>query len=141
MHNKKYETKCIALNENGEIVRYIARISKDSFSMPGVGFVKVLCLKKYSSLEKDFKKQIILTVEAVQDAVKRGNKAEELLRNYKEKLGIFNIGDNVMHSIFGNGKVLSLSGQGNSESVKVRFSKGEIKTLLIKYANLKLIND
>ena len=47
MHNLKYETKCIALNENGEIVSYIARISKHSFSMPGVGYVKILCIRNF----------------------------------------------------------------------------------------------
>ena len=141
MHNIKYETKCIALNEHGEIVRYIAKISKNSFFMSGVGLVKVLCLKSYSSPKSDFKKQIILTVEAVQDALQRGIKAKELLRNYNEQLGIFNVGDTVNHSIYGNGEVLSTSGEGNNDSVRVRFPGGKIKSLLIKYANLRLIND
>ena len=141
MHNIKYETKCIALNEHGEIVTYIAKISKNSFFMSDVGLVKVLCLKSHPSSKSNFKKQIILTVEAVQDALQRGIKAKELLRNYNEQLGIFNVGDTVNHSLFGNGKVLSKSGEGNNESVRVRFPGGKIKSLLIKYANLRLIND
>ena len=141
MHNIKYETKYIALNEHGEIVRYIAKISKNSFFMSGVGFVKVLCLKSHSSSKSDFKRQIILTVEAVQEALQRGIKAKKLLRDYKELLGIIKVGDTVNHSIFGNGKVLSTSGEGNNESVRVRFPSGKIKSLLIKYVNLRLIND
>ena len=140
MHNMKYETKCIALNENGEIVRYIARISKHSFSMPGVGYVKILCLRKFIS-GSYFNKKLILTEEAVKNAVKRGERTIELLRDYKKKLGILNTGDTVVHSFFGKGKVLSLSGLENSESVRVRFSKGIEKSLLLKYANLRLIGD
>ena len=109
--------------------------------MSDVGLVKVLCLKSHPSSKSNFKKQIILTVEAVQDALQRGIKAKELLRNYNEQLGIINVGDTVNHSLFGNGKVLSTSGEGNNESVRVRFSDGKIKSLLIKYANLRLIND
>ena len=141
MHNIKYETKCIALNEHGEIVTYIAKISKNSFFMSDVGLVKVLCLKSHPSSKSNFKKQIILTVEAVQDALQRGIRAKELLRNYNEQLGIINVGDTVNHSLFGNGKVLSTSGEGNNESVRVRFPGGKIKSLLIKYSNLRLIND
>ena len=58
---------------------------------------------------------------------KEALKAKELLRNYNEQLGIINVGDTVNHSIFGNGKVLSTSGEGNNESARVRFPGGKIK--------------
>ena len=77
--------------------------------------------KSHPSSKSNFKKQIILTVEAVQDALQRGIRAKELLRNYNEQLGIINVGDTVNHSLFGNEKVLSTSGEGNNESVRVRF--------------------
>ena len=75
MHNIKYETKCIALNEHGEIVTYIAKISKKFlFYVWCRTCGKVLCLKSHPSSKSNFKKQIILTVEAVQDALQRGIK-------------------------------------------------------------------
>ena len=138
MHNMQYETKCIALNENGEIIRYIARISKHSFSMPGVGYVKILCIRNFFS-GTNFNKRLILTEDAVKNAIKRGKKTNDLLRDFNKVLGIFNAGDIVEHSVFGKGKVLSLSGLESNESARVRFNKGGEKNLILKYANLRLV--
>ena len=52
---------------------------------------------------------------------------------------IFNAGDIVEHSVFGKGKVLSLSGLESNESARVRFNKGVEKNLILKYANLRLV--
>ncbi len=138
MHNMQYETKCIALNENGEIIRYIARISKHSFSMPGVGYVKILCIRKFFP-GTNFNKKLILTEDAVKNAIKRGKKTNDLLRDFNKVLGIFNAGDIVEHSVFGKGKVLSLSGLESNESARVRFNKGVEMNLILKYANLRLV--
>ena len=138
MHNMQYETKCIALNENGEIIRYIARISKHSFSMPGVGYVKILCIRNFFS-GTNFNKRLILTEDAVKNAIKRGKKTNDLLRDFNKVLEIFNAGDIVEHSVFGKGKVLSLSGLESNESARVRFNKGGEKNLILKYANLRLV--
>ena len=51
----------------------------------------------------------------------------------------FQVGDNVEHSIFGNGKIKALSGTGENQRVGVVFSDGTRKKLIVKYANLKKI--
>ena len=140
MHNNKYETKCVALNENGEIVKYIARISKDSFSMPGVGYVKVLWLRKIVPA-KDFNRKLILTLEATDTAIKMGKRVEELYSRSKEIFSSFTAGDRVKSPSFGTGKVMEILDYGSENGrAKVCFSDGRTKILLIKYANLKLLN-
>ena len=51
----------------------------------------------------------------------------------------FQVGDNVEHSIFGNGKIMALSGSGENQRVGVVFSDGTKKKLIVKFANLKKI--
>ena len=51
----------------------------------------------------------------------------------------FQVGDNVEHSIFGNGKIMALSGSGENQRVGVVFSDGTRKKLIVKFANLKKI--
>ena len=70
---------------------------------------------------------------------KRGKKTNDLLRDFNKVLGIFNAGDIVEHSVFGKGKVLSLSGLESNESARVRFNKGVEMNLILKYANLRLV--
>ncbi|HZY09727.1 MAG TPA: hypothetical protein VFF29_01090, partial [Bacteroidota bacterium] len=45
----------------------------------------------------------------------------------------------VEHSSFGKGRVLSVSGKGDSQKVVVEFIDMGKKDLLLKYANLKVI--
>ena len=51
----------------------------------------------------------------------------------------FQVGDNVEHSIFGNGKIMALSGSGENQRVGVLFSDGTRKKLIVKFANLKKV--
>jgi len=49
----------------------------------------------------------------------------------------FQVGDNVEHSIFGEGKIMALSGTGENQRVGVVFNDGTRKKLIVKFANLK----
>ena len=49
----------------------------------------------------------------------------------------FQVGDNVEHSIFGAGKIMALSGNGEKQRVGVVFNDGTRKKLIVKFANLK----
>jgi DNA helicase-2/ATP-dependent DNA helicase PcrA len=44
----------------------------------------------------------------------------------------------VRHPHFGTGVVLSVSGQGPAQKLKVRFERAGVKTLVLRYANLEL---
>jgi hypothetical protein len=49
----------------------------------------------------------------------------------------FSIFERVSHAIFGEGVIQELGGEGEDERVKVVFNNGDIKWLVIKYAQLK----
>ena len=49
----------------------------------------------------------------------------------------FQVDDNVEHSIFGEGKIMALSGTGENQRVGVVFNDGTKKKLIVKFANLK----
>ena len=52
----------------------------------------------------------------------------------------FKVGDKVEHSIFGEGKIMVLSGTGENQRVGVIFKDGTKKKLIVKYANLTKID-
>jgi DNA helicase-2/ATP-dependent DNA helicase PcrA len=52
--------------------------------------------------------------------------------------GVVAAGLRVRHPHFGVGVVLSVSGQGPSQKLKVRFERAGVKTLVLRYANLEL---
>ena len=52
----------------------------------------------------------------------------------------FTVGDYVEHAIFGVGKVMALSGQGENQRVGIVFKDGLKKKLVVKFANLKKID-
>ena len=52
----------------------------------------------------------------------------------------FQVGDFVEHAIFGVGKVMALSGQGENQRVGIEFKDGLKKKLVVKFANLKKVN-
>ena len=52
----------------------------------------------------------------------------------------FSVGDRVEHAIFGIGKVMALSGQGENQRVGIVFKDGLKKKLVVKFANLKKID-
>ena len=49
----------------------------------------------------------------------------------------FKVGDHVEHAIFGEGKIMALSGSGESQRVGVVFKDGLKKKLIVKFAKLK----
>ncbi len=51
----------------------------------------------------------------------------------------FKVGDYVEHAIFGVGKIMALSGQGENQRVGVVFKDGLKKKLIVKFANLKKV--
>jgi DNA helicase-2/ATP-dependent DNA helicase PcrA len=50
-------------------------------------------------------------------------------------------GCRVLHSAFGRGKVLSLSGKDDRQKAVVQFDNGQIKQLALAYAHLKLLDE
>jgi len=50
------------------------------------------------------------------------------------------VGDYVEHAIFGVGKVMALSGQGENQRVGIEFKDGMKKKLVVKFANLKKVD-
>jgi DNA helicase-2/ATP-dependent DNA helicase PcrA len=51
----------------------------------------------------------------------------------------FKVGQRVKHPEFGEGKILQKEGSGENSKIKVRFANGQIKKLMVKYANLQKI--
>ncbi|MFL3028198.1 MAG: ATP-dependent helicase [Candidatus Neomarinimicrobiota bacterium] len=49
----------------------------------------------------------------------------------------FKVGDAVEHAIFGEGKIMALSGSGENQRVGVAFKNGLKKKLIVKFAKLK----
>ena len=52
----------------------------------------------------------------------------------------FQVSDYVEHAIFGVGKVMALSGQGENQRVGIEFKDGLKKKLVVKFANLKKVD-
>ena len=52
----------------------------------------------------------------------------------------FQVGDFVEHAIFGVGKVMALSGQGENQRVGIEFKDGLKKKFVVKFANLKKVD-
>ena len=48
-------------------------------------------------------------------------------------------GSTVNHTRFGRGKVLKMEGAGNDKKAEIRFEKGDIKKLLLRFAKLEVI--
>ncbi|WP_276392323.1 ATP-dependent helicase [Eudoraea chungangensis] len=59
--------------------------------------------------------------------------------NTKEQLNLAE-GTLVNHTRFGRGKVLKVEGVGNDKKAEIRFEKGDIKKLLLRFARLEVIN-
>ena len=48
-------------------------------------------------------------------------------------------GMRVRHSVFGNGVILSSSGSGLDQKLKIRFERAGVKTVMVRYANLEMV--
>jgi len=58
-------------------------------------------------------------------------------RPEEEKSEGLKVGSKVAHPVFGNGVVQKVDGKGENQKVMVRFMNGQLKTLVVKYAQLK----
>jgi DNA helicase-2/ATP-dependent DNA helicase PcrA len=57
---------------------------------------------------------------------------------YSQERRSVRVGSRVQHEVFGEGKIQSISGTGDSQKITIDFEEHGVKTLLIKFANLKL---
>lgn len=57
---------------------------------------------------------------------------------YNQERRSVRVGSRVLHDVFGEGKILSIDGFGNNQKITIDFESHGRKTLLIKFANLKL---
>lgn len=73
----------------------------------------------------------------------RGNKEARIDYSYSqcgESLGSeIRAGLRVRHPVFGDGKVTSVQGQGANCKLQIRFDRGGVKVVLLKFANLELL--
>ena len=68
------------------------------------------------------------------------NQAKLKVRRTVTTFDDFKVGDMVEHAIFGQGKIMVLSGTGENQRVGVVFKDGTKKKLIVKYANLTKVN-
>ena len=68
------------------------------------------------------------------------NQAKLKVRRTVTTFDDFKVGDLVEHAIFGQGKIMVLSGTGENQRVGVVFKDGTKKKLIVKYANLTKVN-
>ncbi|MCF8261212.1 MAG: UvrD-helicase domain-containing protein [Melioribacteraceae bacterium] len=59
--------------------------------------------------------------------------------DYNQEQRSLRVGSRVTHEIFGMGKILQLSGQGDMQKVAIDFEDHGHKQLLVKFANIKLV--
>lgn len=64
---------------------------------------------------------------------------QESYDDYNQEGRSLRVGSRVVHEIFGNGKILAITGNGDTHKVSVNFESNGTKHLLSKFANLKLI--
>ncbi|MFA3783136.1 ATP-dependent helicase [Melioribacteraceae bacterium 4301-Me] len=64
---------------------------------------------------------------------------QDSYEDYDQERRSFRVGSRVVHSIFGTGKVLQITGTGDMTRVTIAFEEHGTKTLLAKFANLKLV--
>jgi len=57
---------------------------------------------------------------------------------YNQERRSVRVGSRVHHEVFGEGKIISINGLGNDQKITIDFESHGMKTLLIKFANLKL---
>lgn len=63
---------------------------------------------------------------------------QEDFDDYNQERRSFRVGSRISHELFGNGKVLKISGAGDMTKVTIAFEEKGTKTLLLKFANIHL---
>jgi len=58
--------------------------------------------------------------------------------DFNQERRSFRVGSRITHDLFGNGKVLKISGMGDMQKVTIAFEEKGTKTLLLKFANIRL---
>lgn len=58
--------------------------------------------------------------------------------DYNQERRSVRVGSRVQHDIFGEGKIQQISGAGDTQKITIDFEEHGTKTLLVKFANLKL---
>ncbi len=58
--------------------------------------------------------------------------------DFNQERRSFRVGSRITHELFGNGKVLKISGVGDMQKVTIAFEEKGTKTLLLKFANIRL---
>lgn len=58
--------------------------------------------------------------------------------DFNQERRSFRVGSRITHDLFGNGKVLKISGAGDMQKVTIAFEEKGTKTLLLKFANIRL---
>jgi len=58
--------------------------------------------------------------------------------DFNQERRSFRVGSRITHDMFGNGKVLKISGMGDMQKVTIAFEEKGTKTLLLKFANIRL---
>ncbi len=64
---------------------------------------------------------------------------QESYDDYDQESRSLRVGSRITHEIFGTGKILQLSGQGDMQKASISFEGHGTKNLLVKFANLKLV--
>ncbi len=64
---------------------------------------------------------------------------QESYDDFNQESRSFRVGSRVTHELFGKGKILAITGNGDMQKVSVAFEEQGTKNLLAKFANLKLI--
>ncbi len=57
----------------------------------------------------------------------------------EEELPPIAVGSRVEHPVFGAGSVLEISGAGRTTKIRVRFDRAGLKTIVLRYAQLRLL--
>jgi DNA helicase-2/ATP-dependent DNA helicase PcrA len=63
---------------------------------------------------------------------------QESYDDFNQERRMFRVGSRVTHEIFGRGKVLQITGEGDMQKVSIDFEEKGKKTLLLKFANIQL---
>ncbi|MFZ1290276.1 MAG: UvrD-helicase domain-containing protein [Melioribacteraceae bacterium] len=63
---------------------------------------------------------------------------QEDFDDYNQERRSFRVGSRITHELFGNGKVLKISGAADMTKVTIAFEEKGTKTLLLKFANIHL---
>lgn len=58
--------------------------------------------------------------------------------DFNQERRAFRVGSRISHELFGNGKVLKITGAGDMTKVTIAFEEKGTKTLLLKFANIHL---